>query len=572
MSFQIINNKKIKNTPLLKLSENSPLPVLWIFPDGRIFHANSAASSHFGYPMPELVNLHIQDLDPLLGSNATPKEFQRLKEAQLIRFETKHLCKNGSIVISEVISHYVSIDDLEFAVCYVIDTTDKHKTEKELRQKTTELEKINKNLEQLVSKRTKDLEEKVRKLEETEKRLKISEKKFIEAFKTSKDSININRLEDGTYLEINDGFTYIMGYTAEEVIGKPSLDLNIWKNPEDRARLVAGLKANGGVHDLEAEFVHKDGHTVYGIMSASIQEINGEKVLLNVSKDISKLKMLEKELKDLNQNLMDRIKHEVEIRQKQESLLFEQKKFADMGQMINAIAHQWRQPLNALGLMIQDITDSYKREEIDSEYLKYFEDHTLRLISHMSETIDQFRNFFKTSREIQSFNVSETIYEVFDLINSQLTIKNITYCIECKSKGNKTVLYNHHIKNTCACELNGFQGEFKQALMNIIYNAVDAIENRKQMDANFCDGSITAGISSMNGYTEITLSDNGGGIPADYVDKIFDPFFTTKGTEKGTGIGLYMTRLIIEKHFKGKISAANAAKGAVITISIPASK
>ena len=120
--------------------------------------------------------------------------------------------------------------------------------------------------------------------------LKESEERFRLSFMTSPDAINLNRLEDGLYIDINEGFTQIMGYTRDEIIGRSSLSMNIWKNPEDRETLVEGLKANGYVKNLEAEFIGKDGKVRYGLMSARIIVLNHETVILSITRDISSIK------------------------------------------------------------------------------------------------------------------------------------------------------------------------------------------------------------------------------------------------------------------------------------------
>jgi PAS domain S-box-containing protein len=131
-----------------------------------------------------------------------------------------------------------------------------------------------------------------------ENELKASETKFYLAFKTSPDSVNINRFSDGKYIEINEGFTLLTGYTAEDVVGKSSLESNIWVNPEDRMRLVAGLEKEGKVNNLEATFGKKNGETLIGLMSASIIDLQGEKCILNITRDITDRKLAENALRE----------------------------------------------------------------------------------------------------------------------------------------------------------------------------------------------------------------------------------------------------------------------------------
>jgi len=133
-------------------------------------------------------------------------------------------------------------------------------------------------------------------LSNAEKQIINSEEKFRKAFLTSPDSVNINRLSDGLYVSINEGFTKILGYTEEEIIGKSSLEMNIWVDPEERKKMVTGLRENGRLENFEAAFRHKNGSVVYGLMSASLMEIEGVPHILNVTKDISERKSIEESL------------------------------------------------------------------------------------------------------------------------------------------------------------------------------------------------------------------------------------------------------------------------------------
>ena len=130
----------------------------------------------------------------------------------------------------------------------------------------------------------------------TEEALQRSEELFRVAFRTSPDSINLNRAEDGVYIDINEGFTKLMGYTRQESIGRSSLSLNIWRNPEDRQQLVDALNKKGFVENLEAEFVRKSGEVGIGLMSARFITVNNEKVILSITRDITEKKMLERQL------------------------------------------------------------------------------------------------------------------------------------------------------------------------------------------------------------------------------------------------------------------------------------
>lgn len=561
----------IKNSAYFTIAENSPLPVLWIRPDGSFFHVNKSGCSFLELSLDELLQTDIQEFDPVFANTDINEAFKELKESKVTRRQTILYKRDGTRIDVDAVSNYVLLEGHEFCCSYIFDITEQLKKDRALKIKSMELEALTEQQEAIIQERTEKLNNKISELQNTKQMLQYSEEKFIKAFKTSRDSINLNRLVDGVYIDINEGFTQGLGYTRKDVIGVSSLELNIWKNRSDRDYLVSELKKHGHVHNLEAEFLHKDGRTIQGLMSASIQEIDGEHVIISVTKDISRQKEMENELKKLNQQLSEKVEKEIALRQKQESILFEQRKFADMGQMINAIAHQWRQPLNSLGLMVQDVSDAFESNAIDADYIRDFEERAFSLVSHMSETIDQFRNFFMTSKEKEEFDLLGTVSEVFGLINAQLHMKDIKYVIICEKNGSKKVF--HEFKDSrsfikCNTVLQGYVGEFKQALLNLIYNSVDAI-SEKQKDGKDYKGEIHIRMKTDKDNVSIRISDNGGGINKDAMPKIFEPFFSTKISSKGTGIGLYMTKLIIEKHFGGTITASNIDDGAQFEITLP---
>lgn len=562
----------LKDSAYFNVAENAPMPVLWSMPDGVFFHVNPSAIKLFEITLEEFKNTNFADISHSANQDIFVSLFDLMRKEKVTRHQTILYSKNGKALDFEVVGNYINIQGLEFANIYLFDITERLRKDRELQDKTVELETINEQLENLIDERTEVLNKKIEELQNTQHLLKISEDKFSKAFKTSRDSINVNRLSDGQYIDINEGFTTCLGYSREDVIGKSSLELNIWQNQADREKLVEGLTKQGMVHNLEAEFIHKDGHVVHGLMSASIHEIDGEKVIISVTKDIQRQKEMENELKSLNQKLSERVDKEVALRQKQETMLFEQRKFADMGQMINAIAHQWRQPLNALGIMIQDIADAYDAGSLNSQYLADYEKSAFSLVSFMSDTIDQFRNFFITSKEKKEFDILGTISEVFGLISAQLGIKGIKYELYCEKEGEERTFFQFKESlrsEACITMLNGYEGEFKQALLNLIYNSVDAIEDKKSKTSDEFTGLIRIEMKATGDSVMISVADNGNGIPEDILGNIFDPFFTTKGEIKGTGIGLYMTKLIFEKHFGGKISVSNVSGGACFKIQLP---
>lgn len=223
-------------------------------------------------------------------------------------------------------------------------------------------------------------------------------------------------------------------------------------------------------------------------------------------------------------------------KEKQEALLIQQSKMASMGEMIGAIAHQLKQPLNSIGLIVQSTNMKYKRGILNEETMKEATNKSLIQIDFMSKTIDSFRNFFKPDKEKIEFNIKNAIEDILSILSTQL--KNNS--IEVEFQGEYISIVN-------------YENEFKQVILNLITNAKDAIIERQKKHENF-NGKIEISILQEASKVYIKVKDNGGGIKKDVLNKIFEAYFTTKG-ESGTGIGLHMSKMIIESDMAGKLTA-----------------
>ncbi|MCQ8102930.1 HAMP domain-containing protein [Methylomonas sp. SURF-2] len=255
-----------------------------------------------------------------------------------------------------------------------------------------------------------------------------------------------------------------------------------------------------------------------------------------------------RELADLNADLDKRIKEEVAKSKTQEALLIHQSRSAAMGEMIGAIAHQWRQPLNALGLVQQNLQLRFKLGKLDESFMVSSMEKSDRLIHKMSTTIDDFRNFFKPNKHIEPFNAYHVIQTTAELLDAQLKRHNIVLTINCPDD----------------LMINGLEGEFSQVILNLINNAKDILLERRPLRP-----AIDIGVNKTSDQTtRIVVKDNAGGIPEAIFDKIYDPYFTTKDQGKGTGIGLYMSKIIIENNMMGSLQAFNDADGANFVIEL----
>jgi len=261
--------------------------------------------------------------------------------------------------------------------------------------------------------------------------------------------------------------------------------------------------------------------------------------------DITARKLAEERLRELNETLELRVEEAVHKNLEQERLLIQQSRLAAMGEMAHNIAHQWRQPLNALALVQANILDAYEYNELTPESMKQFVADGQLLIQRMSQTIDNFRDFFKPSHEICEFPLQQAIDAALNVVGASFRAHHIALSVH--ADGTMRVM--------------GYPNEFSQALLNILSNAKDAILERK-----IENGEVTLTSAEDDNFAWIIVTDNGGGMSEENLPKVFDPFFTTKA--KGNGIGMYMSRMIME-HMDGGIEARNEGGGMLFKLVLP---
>ncbi|OIP58289.1 MAG: histidine kinase [Helicobacteraceae bacterium CG2_30_36_10] len=253
------------------------------------------------------------------------------------------------------------------------------------------------------------------------------------------------------------------------------------------------------------------------------------------------------ELVKLNESLEQRVIQEVEAHSQKQKLLIQQSKMAEMGDMLSMIAHQWRQPLNQMSYVIMNIESSYEYKELTKEYLDTKVKEANELLEFMSVTIDDFRNYFRPDKEKELVSVSDVIRTSVGLIQNSLDISDIKLELIFHGKD-----LTHIYKN-----------EFIQVILNLIKNAKDALVQNKIKNPK-----ITIVCRSHNDKLTVDICDNGGGVDENIQEKIFEPYFSTKDNKSGTGIGLYMSKMIIQEHLNGKLSVSNFKDGACFKIEI----
>ena len=233
----------------------------------------------------------------------------------------------------------------------------------------------------------------------------------------------------------------------------------------------------------------------------------------------------------------------VNEKNEKEKILIHQSKLASMGEMINNIAHQWRQPLTHLGFINMNLQLCLEEEPIDKKYINEKIEESNAQLDFMSKTIDNFRDFYKINKKKELFYISDAVKKALDIM-------------EPIFKNNKIEFEFNLIKDK---QVDGYENEYSQVILNILTNAKDVLLSRQIQNPK-----IVISINQKHNSTITTILDNGGGIENKYINQIFDPYFTTK--EKGSGIGLYMSEMIIKNHFKGKITACNKANGSLFSI------
>lgn len=251
------------------------------------------------------------------------------------------------------------------------------------------------------------------------------------------------------------------------------------------------------------------------------------------------------QLESLNQLLEERVHTAVSELRLKDKIMLAQGRQAAMGEMINNIAHQWRQPLNNLGLIIQGIQSDHEYGSLTSEVMADQSSKAMKTILFMSQTINDFSTFFRSDKTRTTFSAVHGIKKVIAMLEASLSKQGITIQIEV-------------IEDVL---IDGYFNEYNQVVLNLLNNAKDILAERLPAAPR-----ITITVTKVTNSAVVTVWDNGGGIPESIIDKIFEPYFSTKEDGKGSGVGLYMSKIIIQEHFGGTLTVRNCNDGAEFTI------
>ncbi len=380
---------------------------------------------------------------------------------------------------------------------------------------------------------------------------------------------------NGIITFVNDEFCKISGYSKKELIGK---NHNIVRHPDVPAsnfKLLWQMIKAKKIYKNTVKNLAKDGSTFYvnttiipivdkngkilefiAIRYDVTQEIfykhsleKKESELEELNKELEmRIKAKTRELKELNETLELRIKEEIKKNEAKQKVMFWQSRFASMGEMLANIAHQWRQPLTELNLTLFSLKKAAFNSDHDEIENLYFD--SKDIIKNMSNTIEDFSNFFKPDKEKQHFMLKESVEEAIHILDRVLKKDMIDIKISSED-----------------VEVLGITNEFTQVIVNLLKNSRDAfVENGVLIR------EISIRVSKENGFAFVMVEDNAGGIKEKEKYKIFEPYFTTKHTSQGTGLGLFMSKMICEKGFNASLDVSSKKMMTKFVIKIPLEK
>jgi len=349
----------------------------------------------------------------------------------------------------------------------------------------------------------------------------------------------------GIITEASEAFCKISGYSLSELIGKPH---NTVRSPHINSKIFKNLWETineDKVWKGEIENIRKDGtfYWVSAIITPLYNRYNKKIGYTAIREDITD----KNKINELNLTLENRVKDEVNKSREKDKQLLQQSRLAQMGEMISMIAHQWRQPLTAISSTSSAMNLKSKLGKLDKDMTIELTDNISRYAQHLSTTIDDFRDFFKSNKKEKVTNFNEIIQSVLGIVSTSIETQNINITKELN----------------CDEELTTYPNELKQVTLNIIKNAEDIL-----IEKEIKNPYIKISTCKEKDSFILKISDNGGGISEDILNHIFDPYFSTKKKKDGTGLGLYMSKTIIEDHCHGELIALNTNDGAAFIIKL----
>lgn len=387
--------------------------------------------------------------------------------------------------------------------------------------------------------------------------LRASEERFRRVFNSTYDAIFLHDAQ-GAILDVNEKALELFGMRREEMnVISIARDLSAPETSSGQLQEYWDAVLAGQERFFEWKAKRPHDGSIFHVEVYLRRILLGERpvILANV-RDVTERKRVQaalaarqEEISALNRDLALRVREATEKNRQKDILLLNRTRLAAMGEMIGNIAHQWRQPLNALSIVLANMRFEFEAacgeegEELAAAHRQAGE-----ILRKMSATIDDFRDFFRPDKERKVFDVATAIGDALLLVEANLAQHGIA--LRVTARKNPRVM--------------GFPGEFSQVALNLVGNARDAI-----LASGVRDGVISIRLMERHGQAVIHVRDNGGGIPEANLPRVFDPYFTTKSDNGGTGLGLYMSKTIIEEHMRGSLTVANARGGARFVMRIP---
>lgn len=351
---------------------------------------------------------------------------------------------------------------------------------------------------------------------------------------------------DFEIVNINAGSEKMEEISRESVIGKRIKEA--FPNVVNTAMLSALLRVyKSGIPEEVPLFFYED-KRISGWRKNYIFKLPTGEIIV-IYEDMSAYKKADMALKALNETLEEKVQDEVAKNREKDLVIIKQSRFAAIGEMASNIAHQWRQPLNLLAITIQSSKVAFVHNEINQEYIDKMVSDSMKMISRMSSTIDDFRNYFTANSTKEYIWIAKSVRNTIALLQEGFSSQNVLIDVEIAEN----------------IGIVGYKHEFEQAILNIITNAKEAI-----IASNNQEGKITIKASLVDKKIIIYIENNGPHIDAEALEKIFDPYFTTKFKAQGAGLGLYMTKVTIEQDMSGKLSVFNTDEGVCFEIVLSA--
>lgn len=344
----------------------------------------------------------------------------------------------------------------------------------------------------------------------TEEVLRESEERFRIAFEDSAVAMTMTTL-DGRIQKVNQAFSKMLGYSESELTGQRFTELTHSDDlPENLVGVRRLLQGEIASFRMDKRYLTRDGRIVWGDMSTNcVMDPQGVPLyLLTNIQDITSRKGAEVKLQEMNELLEKRVIERTEELREKDLLLVQQNRLAAMGEMINNIAHQWRQPLNALGLNVQQLRLFHESGQLRKDLLYGAIDNAMMLVRHMSGTIDDFRDFFKPDSERVEFSVKDVVAGAIKLVDASFRSNEIAIVVNCPD--NPVVF--------------GYPNQYAQVILNLLGNARDAFDTCRRSNAR-----IVFNLGRRGNRSVLTVTDNAGGIPDAIIDRVFEPHFSTKG-------------------------------------------